>query len=1073
MAARDSALCAFEEHAAQRTPSGRWTARIPPRRWWRGPRACAASIFLFFFFLTASFAPVIFAQVIFNPTPTRVIGQDSAQANNLNPNLVEGREFFVPEGIALDTSTSPPSLYVSDTSNNRVLGFRNAASFANGQLADLVLGQPDLHTTLAAGPVASGTQPASIPTTGMTSPSGIAVDSHGNVYVVDAGNNRILRFPQPFAQSGSPQPDIAIGQPSFTTKTANQGGVSASALAFTTSSSTLEAFIALDAPGNLWVADAGNNRVLRFNANSLGSPASSGPAADIVLGQSDFSSNGYNPQGSNPLTSTTAFTTPTGIAFDSAGRLFVSESTSTRRGRILIWTPPFFTARAAARLLGVNANPTLPAINQFQMASSPGALFAIGNAIGVADTYDNRLLVFPPVEQWISNTTYQAAAAVVGQPDFASGSSNQGLPTATAGTLSLPGAAVFLNAELYVADSANNRVIVLPQNALPQNSASFGPATMVLGQDAMNLNSPNLVEGREFDFLNLANGGADAGIAIDFAANPPHLYVADTYNNRILGYNDLRNIGVGMKADLVIGQPDFQQTLANYPTNNAIMTNSSGLFEPTGLVVDPSGNLYVADTGNGRVLRFPAPFANYKPGTPEQADLVLGQASFTTSKVPDPTQRTMAEPYGIAFAYAGGLLVSDVVLNRVLYFPGPPANFSSGMSATLVFGQPDFSSSGRGPGAGQLSSPHHIAVDTNDRLYVADSGNRRVAIYNSAPTATTGAPAAYFLTQALLNPRGIYVSAVTGEIWVGDPGAGGAVRYPPFDQLIAARGAPNGGIIDSGSPLALVGDLWGNMFIADAVNRVLIFYPGLVPINAANFLNPRILAPGMIAAMYSQGVYGQFGGQPLQASALPLPTTLNGLQILFNGSPVPLFYADSNQINFQVPIGAPQSGTADLQVVEAATGRLLGETAVLMIQADPGIFTQTGNGVGTAVAVNQDNTVNGPSNPAVQGSTITLYGTGQGFVAGAPPDGQISNKQLPTAQAPIIIMGTGPVPAANIQYAGLSPALVGVWQLNVVIPDTVITTPTNPTQVIAIQNNVPSGGAGIGRDVLIYVKAKP
>jgi hypothetical protein len=101
---------------------------------------------------------------------------------------------------------------------------------------------------------------------------------------------------------------------------------------------------------------------------------------------------------------------------------------------------------------------------------------------------------------------------------------------------------------------------------------------MVLGQDAMNLNSPNLVEGREFDFLNLANGGADAGIAIDFAANPPHLYVADTYNNRILGYNDLRNIGVGMKADLVIGQPDFQQTLANYPTNNAIMTNSSGLF---------------------------------------------------------------------------------------------------------------------------------------------------------------------------------------------------------------------------------------------------------------------------------------------------------------------------------------------------------------------------------------------------------------------------------------------------------------------------------------------------------------
>jgi uncharacterized protein (TIGR03437 family) len=151
---------------------------------------------------------------------------------------------------------------------------------------------------------------------------------------------------------------------------------------------------------------------------------------------------------------------------------------------------------------------------------------------------------------------------------------------------------------------------------------------------------------------------------------------------------------------------------------------------------------------------------------------------------------------------------------------------------------------------------------------------------------------------------------------------------------------------------------------------------------------------------------------------------------------------------------------------------LLGDTTVEMSQAVPGIFTQTGNGVGTALAVNQDNTLNSPTNPAVQGSTLTIYGTGQGFIAGAPPDGQISNQQLQTAQAPIVIMGTGPVPAANIQYSGLSPALVGVWQLNVVIPDSVITTPINPTQLIVIQDNVPSGGAGIGRDVQIYVKQK-
>ena len=171
-------------------------------------------------------------------------------------------------------------------------------------------------------------------------------------------------------------------------------------------------------------------------------------------------------------------------------------------------------------------------------------------------------------------------------------------------------------------------------------------------------------------------------------------------------------------------------------------------------------------------------------------------------------------------------------------------------------------------------------------------------------------------------------------------------------------------------------------------------------------------------------------------------------------------------------MAAPQSGNVDLQVFETATGRVLGDTTAVMNQAVPGIFTQTGDGVGTAAALNQDNTVNSPTNPAVQGSTITIFGTGQGFIAGAPPDGNISNAPLQTARAPTVIIGTGFVPSANITYAGLAPTLVGVWQVNVTIPDTVITTPTNPTQVIILQNSVPSGGGGLGRTVLIYVKQK-
>src|SRR6202044_709415 len=101
-------------------------------------------------------------------------------------------------------------------------------------------------------------------------------------------------------------------QSSFSTNSPNQGGISASTLSFAITGAILSAYIAFDSSGNLWVADAGNNRVLRFSAQVLGSQAASGPAANLVLGQTDFVSSGYSP-GPNPATSLTAFTTPTGI----------------------------------------------------------------------------------------------------------------------------------------------------------------------------------------------------------------------------------------------------------------------------------------------------------------------------------------------------------------------------------------------------------------------------------------------------------------------------------------------------------------------------------------------------------------------------------------------------------------------------------------------------------------------------------------------------------------------------------------------------------------------------------------
>jgi uncharacterized protein (TIGR03437 family) len=849
-----------------------------------------------------------------------------------------------------------------------------------------------------------------------------------------------------------------IGQQSFAAGGPNQGGISASTLA-TSAASTFFSYLAFDSSGNLWAADPGNNRVLRYNLSVLGDQVPPGPAADLVLGQQDFATGSYN-AGTSATTTLSAIATPTGITFDHGGRLFVSESTSSQRSRILVWNPPFRSGQFASRLIGVDTDtPAPPPVSERQLNAGTGALFVVGNQIGIADGNNNRLLLYAPYEQWSGNNLNQSAVTVIGQPDFNSAAVNQGQPGPGESTLAHPSGVAFSGSELFIADSANHRLV-----ALPQNVGSYGPATRVIGQDGLTFNTANLIEGREFDF----SAGGDAGVAVDLSANPPRLYVADTFNNRILGYKDLRNLQNGGKADIVIGQPDFQQSRANYPSNNANQLNQSGLSAPTGLYVDPDGNLYVADTGNGRVLRFPKPFENYKAGLLEPADLVLGQANFFT-KITDATSRTMAAPYGIAQASEHGLLVSDVVHSRVLYFPGTSKTFTNGESATIVFGQRDFSSSGAGGEMNQMNAPHHIATDADDHLYVTDTNNGRILIFDHAPTAIPGTPAAIALTSNLSRPRGLYVSPSTNEIWVADAGTNAAIRFPPFNSLPGVNFAPNATLSET-APLALAQDAWGNIFIADNTNRVVVHYPGLAALNAANFIRVNNLAPGMIAALYSTGNFHQFGTGSQTSSSLPLPRTLNGVQVLFNGAPVPLFYAGTDQINFQVPTGAPVSGTANLQVLEVATGRVLGDSTVLMTPINPGLFTQAASGIGAAVAANKDGTLNTQTNPAVAGDFITVYGTGQGAIPGGPPDGQAAAAPLASPRPPTVIVGVHALTGSDVQYAGVAPGQVGVWQVNVKIPSDTITLPNAPTQVIVIQDTVPSGGLPLGRAVIIYVK---
>ncbi|HTC35035.1 MAG TPA: hypothetical protein VK724_16790 [Bryobacteraceae bacterium] len=980
------------------------------------------------------------AQTIFNPAPSRIVGQAVLQQQGvltaIAPNLVEGREFDNPQAIALDTTANPPILYVADFGNNRVLAWKNASAFTKGDFADLVIGQRDLLSTGPEGPSADLS-------TGLSSPVAVAVDSSGNLYVADARNNRVLRFPRPFAQTGALLAvDLVIGQADLSSSSVNGGAAapSASTLALSSSGGVFRAGLAFDAQGNLWASDPGNNRGLRFPVSELGAGASNQPPADLVLGQNDFSTSALAPDptrsGKNYLFQ------PAGLAFDPAGRLFIADSAN----RVVVYTPPFAIGESIARIMGVVTTANAAPVSASTLGAAQSVFF-VGDNPYVVDTGNARILGYAPFAQWPAESTAFSPPAnvVIGQTGFQSSQSNEGLARPNAATLAGPVGAEFDGTgQLYVVDSGNNRVL-----AFPESGGAFTAATRVLGQLDFQYNSLNLIDGREVGFSgntgSCSIGGAlpfflGGSAVIDASATPPHLYIADPLNNRILGYRDYRKVNANALADLVIGQPDLMTALVNYPSNSPTQANAQGLWSPEGLAVDAKGNLYVADACNARVVRFPAPFAQ-TAGVMPSADLALGQASLFGQPLKDTSIQNLTSAYGLAFTSAGGLVVSDTLANRILYFQKTASgDFATGESASNVFGQPDFASSL----ATVLNGPHLIATDANDQLYVADTGNNRIAALPSVPTAGNNPPVLFAVPQ-LTNPYGVFVNQATGEIWVANTGGNQLLRFASSAAIIT-NGAPSATLGVFG-PVSLALDPFGNPIIAEgATNRVSFYYPAIdyttsaggVPDrlsgNAANFFGR--FAPGMLATIFSFP-QAPFGSQTASFASSPVPTTLGDVQVTVGGTPAPMTLVSPGQINFQVPEATPTGVLQEIQVDQVSTSQVLASWLFRIDAESPGLFTVDGSGSGQIAALNQDGSLNNGANPATAGSVVTLYATGQGLAAGMPLDGQPAEGLVETPETPQVFINSEYVPAGDVLFSGLAPGFAGLWQINVRVPSDV------------------------------------
>jgi uncharacterized protein (TIGR03437 family) len=1016
----------------------------------------------------------------YNTNPASEFGQPRlTPVNSSSPNYVEGRELFAPSEVAIDPSSH--AIYVVDAFNNRVLGWRDRTSFNNGDKADVVLGQQDFYSTISTNPTTSAF-PA-----GLSLPVAVVVDSSGNVYVADLGNNRILRYPSPFTNANYATPDLIIGQKNLRSgKSVNEGlaAPSAKTLAF---SNVGAADLAIDSSGNLWVVDTGNNRILRFPASVLAAGTTE-PAADLVVGQPGFTTS-TAPSSNNPYLLNN-MDHPLSLAVSAGGDLYVADALS----RVLYFQGPVANGQNTAnRVLGLfsptQAVPsTAGCVNTGDtdcniFLNAPSGLALSGGSLFVADTGDSRIVEYGAPSTWPTICTFDGVnnksacsagtavsptpIAYIGQVDAVSIGANRGsafrattggTQSAGANTLAVPEGIAFDGTNMWVTDSGNNRVLMIPQQG-----GLYSSATKVLGQMDFSSNAIDLADNKGLFISNpYQSGSLGGGVAVDYSSNPPRLYIADTFNNRILGFKDARRVGPGTPADIIIGQPDQYHTVVNYGTSDPSAPSNSSLSLPVGVAVDPSGNLWVADYGNGRVIRFPQPFTQ---NGSYHANLVLGQTSFQSNPANSvPNQSTMLGPWGIAFVLdtngaMKGVAVSDAVYNRVMVFAKPSGgDFTNTQAAAVIFGQPDATTVSSGSTAGKMNGPRGLGVDSSDRLYVADTANQRVLVFDNALTPSTHNA---LFTQSISTPYAIQVSQLTGNIFVSN-GGGYIEEFPFFEKWeLQANTATPILTIPALGPIALTLDPNDNVLLADTTNRVAFHYTQALFSNAASFVTNDVLSltAGMIAYVCPEAPGTAYPNTDQAQSNAQWPSTLADTQVLVNGTAAPILYVLNDRVAFQVP--NTQATQADIQVVQPSTGRIYASaTAVPLDIADPAFFMTgslacnaadipgtSGQTCYPLAATNDDGSINGPNNAVKHGHYISLYGTGIGYVPNGPPDGQPASGVVNAAGAlPQVFFFPGGA-QGTVQYLGLVNWAPGVFQLNVQVPDSVAAPPSPPWMV--------------------------
>lgn len=281
------------------------------------------------------------------------------------------------------------------------------------------------------------------------------------------------------------------------------------------------------------------------------------------------------------------------------------------------------------------------------------------------------------------------------------------------------GIATDQNGILYTTDFSNSRLLSFPKDTIVATnvwgqSGSF--TTNASGTGAINLNGPT-------------------GVAVDKNGN---VYIADSSNNRVLYYpkgNTLATRVYGQLNDFTCG------AINNNGGCSSGVVLADSLSAPTSVALDSSGKVYIADSGNHRVLVFPndgsivptavyGQFGSYTCGVQNQSGIC--------SLGPPPSANNLNYPTSVAIDNNDNVYILDTSNHRILFYP------SGSTTASKVYGQNGSFSCGvsnndgtctiGGASASNLNNPQGLALDATGNLFVADFSNHRVLFFPDSVT---------------------------------------------------------------------------------------------------------------------------------------------------------------------------------------------------------------------------------------------------------------------------------------------------------------------------------------------------